>query len=84
MTYHNREKDAERLNSKVGAGKKKASVDASSQFKDQARFRKNTLPGRASATGSQAGSSGGMGGISIRGRQDSRDARVGPRRASAP
>ena len=85
MAYHNREKDAERLMAQAGrsGGKKKASVNASSQFKDQSRFRKSTLPGSAPAREAEAGSSNGTGGISIRGMQDSREARGGARRASA-
>ena len=71
MTYHNREKDAERLNAQHGwsGGKSKDSVNASSQWKDTSRFLKNTLPGNTRARGS------GTGGISIRGMQDSRKAR---------
>lgn len=86
MTYHNREKDAERLMAQSGrsGGKKKPSVNASSQFKDQSRIRKSTLPGGAPARGTGAGSSSGTGGISIRGMQDSRAARGGARRASEP
>ena len=78
MTYHNREADADRLQARAGksAGKRKASVDASSQFKDHRRFRQNTLPGGG------AGSCSSTGGISIRGLQDSREARAGSRRAA--
>lgn len=85
MTYHNREKDAERLNAQVGrsGGNKKPGVNASSQFKDQSRFRMNTLPGVVSGKGTGAGSSNGTGGISIRGMQDSRRARKAACRAPA-
>ena len=80
MTYHNRDKDAERL--KPRSGKKTVIIDASSQFKDQKRLCKSTLPGVAPAkrsrvgSSSNAGGSGGSGGISVRGLQDSRVERI--------
>lgn len=71
LTYQNREKDAEGLDAKP-ASRKKDRVDSSTQFKDQARFRKSTLPGKAPASTGQAAESL-SGGISIRGRRDARD-----------
>jgi len=86
MTYHNREKDAERLRAEArrSAGTKKRNVNSSSQFKNHASFRKSTLPGRAPARGTGAASSNGTGGISIRGMQDSRGARGKAHSAFAP
>ena len=65
MTFHNRERERARFEQQQRANKKKyTSVDASSQFKDHARFKKKTLPG--------------MGGsLRARGRRDSRGARGG-------
>jgi hypothetical protein len=65
MTFHNREKERVRFEQQQKANKKKyTSVDASSQFKDQSRFKKKTLPGVG-------------GSLHARGRRDARGARAG-------
>lgn len=77
MTYHNRGDDRKRLEERQRkqAKKRYTKVDASSQFKDLARFRSLTLPGK----GQQIVWRSGRGRISVRGR---RDARVDAARAS--